>query len=253
MEGDGLLQRLQPGLCPRRRVHAPHVDRRPRGQCRLGAAAGPAMPRRRCRAGRFPGVDVVRLLHRGHPAAGRAAGRRRGRRWPTSSPLPPTCCRCWWSARRCATGTASTTPPWSSTAARVLGVAPKSYLPTYREFYERRQIAPGRRRARHHPDRRHARRRSARTCCSRPPTCPASCCTSRSARTCSCRFRPAPRRRWPVRRCWPTCPAARSRSAAPRTARCWPARRRRAAWPPTCMPLPEKASRPPTWHGTARP
>jgi NAD+ synthase (glutamine-hydrolysing) len=26
---------------------------------------------------------------------------------------------------------------------RVLGVAPKSYLPTYREFYERRQVAPG--------------------------------------------------------------------------------------------------------------
>src|SRR4051795_9428700 len=26
---------------------------------------------------------------------------------------------------------------------RVLGVVPKSYLPTYREFYERRQIAPG--------------------------------------------------------------------------------------------------------------
>src|SRR3954470_15206560 len=26
---------------------------------------------------------------------------------------------------------------------RVLGVAPKSYLPNYREFYERRQIAPG--------------------------------------------------------------------------------------------------------------
>src|ERR1700755_815538 len=25
----------------------------------------------------------------------------------------------------------------------VLGVAPKSYLPTYREFYERRQVAPG--------------------------------------------------------------------------------------------------------------
>ncbi|HEX2810630.1 MAG TPA: NAD(+) synthase [Kineosporiaceae bacterium] len=28
-------------------------------------------------------------------------------------------------------------------AGRVLGVAPKSYLPTYREFYERRQCAPG--------------------------------------------------------------------------------------------------------------
>ncbi|MGZ4492414.1 MAG: nitrilase-related carbon-nitrogen hydrolase, partial [Nocardioidaceae bacterium] len=26
---------------------------------------------------------------------------------------------------------------------RVLGVAPKSYLPTYREFYERRHFAPG--------------------------------------------------------------------------------------------------------------
>ena len=26
---------------------------------------------------------------------------------------------------------------------RLLGVVPKSYLPTYREFYERRQIAPG--------------------------------------------------------------------------------------------------------------
>ena len=26
---------------------------------------------------------------------------------------------------------------------RILGVAPKSYLPTYREFYERRWFAPG--------------------------------------------------------------------------------------------------------------
>src|SRR6185436_9725887 len=26
---------------------------------------------------------------------------------------------------------------------RILGVAPKSYLPTYREFYERRQLAAG--------------------------------------------------------------------------------------------------------------
>ena len=38
----------------------------------------------------------------------------------------------------------------------VLGVVPKSYLPTYREFYERRQFARRRRRARHHPDRRAA-------------------------------------------------------------------------------------------------
>lgn len=31
---------------------------------------------------------------------------------------------------------------------RVLGIAPKSYLPTYREFYEKRQIAAGGRGAR---------------------------------------------------------------------------------------------------------
>ena len=42
-----------------------------------------------------------------------------------------------------ATGTGSTTPRWWCTAAACSGVAPKSYLPTYREFYERRQMAPG--------------------------------------------------------------------------------------------------------------
>ena len=36
----------------------------------------------------------------------------RARRCSTSSPARPTCCRCWWWARRCATGTASTTAPW---------------------------------------------------------------------------------------------------------------------------------------------
>ena len=84
---------------------------------------------------------------------------------------------------------------------RVLGVAPKSYLPTYREFYERRWFAPG--------DDRHgasirlpARRcRSDPTWCSRRPTCPASPCTWRSARTCGCRCRRALRQRSPARRC----------------------------------------------------
>ena len=35
---------------------------------------------------------------------------------------------------------------------RVLGVVPKSYLPTYREFYERRQMAAGDLCARSDPD-----------------------------------------------------------------------------------------------------
>ncbi len=41
----------------------------------------------------------------------------------------------------------STARSWSTDGA-VLGVAPKSYLPTYREFYERRHFAPGDDRAR---------------------------------------------------------------------------------------------------------
>ena len=57
--------------------------------------------------------------------------------------LAPTCCLCSWSARRSCTAPASSTARWSIHRGRVLGVAPKSYLPTYREFYERRWFAPG--------------------------------------------------------------------------------------------------------------
>jgi NAD+ synthase (glutamine-hydrolysing) len=108
----------------------------------------------------------------------------------------------------------------------VLGVAPKSYLPTYREFYERRWFAPG--------DDRTAPRSGRATevpfgndLLFRPTDVPGpGACTSRSARTCGCRCRPAPRRRSPARRCWPTCPAARSPSPAPRTAGCCAQRER---------------------------
>lgn len=98
----------------------------------------------------------------------------------------------------------------------VLGVVPKSYLPTYREFYERRHFAPG---DDVHGSSRSARsrRRSVPTCCSARPTSRTSCCTSRSVRTCGCRCRPAPERRWPVRPCWRICRAARSPLGAPRT------------------------------------
>ena len=106
----------------------------------------------------------------------------------------PTCYRCWWSARRCVTSTASTTPPSSSTAAACSGVVPKSYLPTYREFYERRQMAAG-------DDVRGVIRMGRGSAVAEvpfgpdllfsPPICPASSFTSRSARTCSCRYRRA--------------------------------------------------------------
>ena len=77
----------------------------------------------------------------------------------------------------------------------VLGVAPKSFLPNYREFYEKRHFASG---AGHQgeflvrpqwpgadddgDDPVRPRPRS-----SPPRTCPTSRCTSRSARTCGCR------------------------------------------------------------------
>ena len=54
----------------------------------------------------------------------------------------------------------------------VLGVVPKSYLPTYREFYERRQIAPGDDVRGTIRDRAAPRCRSGPTCCSPRPTCP---------------------------------------------------------------------------------
>ena len=100
---------------------------------------------------------------------------------------------------------------------RVLGVVPKSYLPNYREFYEKRQFAAAR-----------AGRLDARcdcsahdvpvrqpSCCSRRATSTASCCTSRSARTSGCRCRRARWPRWPARRCSPTSRPATSRSARP--------------------------------------
>lgn len=85
----------------------------------------------------------------------------------------------------------------------VLGVAPKSYLPTYREFYERRQIAPG-------DDERGTIRLAGVEAPFGPDLLfaasdvPGLVLHVEICETCSCRFRPAPRPRSRVRRCWPT-------------------------------------------------
>ena len=101
----------------------------------------------------------------------------------------------------------------------MLGVVPKSYLPDYREYYEKRQFRAARERDR--------RARSQLLgedvpfgtdllfAAHRPAA--ASRCTSRSARTCGCRSRRAPTARWPARRCSRTCRRATSRSARPTT------------------------------------
>ena len=110
-----------PGLCPGRRVHTAHRDRRARDQRRIGAGRGAAVPRRGRRPGGFPRTHAVGLLDRGHPDAGCAARRRRGCAAGHRGGLSRPAARCSWSVRRCATSTASTTPPWSSTAARCSG------------------------------------------------------------------------------------------------------------------------------------
>ena len=98
MGGDGLLFRLWPGLCPGRRVHAAHRDRRARDQCRIGVGRGAAVPRRGRRPGGFPRTHAVGLLHRGHLDAGCAARRRRGcaagHRGGLSRPAPGPRGRC---------------------------------------------------------------------------------------------------------------------------------------------------------------
>ena len=54
-----------------------------------------------------------------------------------------TCARCSWSARRCGVDNRLYNCAVVVHRGEVLGVATKSYLPTYREFYERRWYAPG--------------------------------------------------------------------------------------------------------------
>ena len=119
-------------------------DRRPARQRRDGAAAARASARDEGVAvALFPELTLTGYSIEDLRAAGRRARRRRARARHAWSRAPPTCCRCSSSARRCATATASTTARSSSTAAASSASSPKSYPPTYREFYEGRQLASG--------------------------------------------------------------------------------------------------------------
>ena len=135
---------------------------------------------------------------------------------------------------------------------RVLGVVPKSYLPEYLEYYEKRQFRAAREAIEGRiallgedvpfgPDLLFE--------CTRPAA--ADACTSRSARTCGCRSRRAPTARWPARPCSRTCRRATSRSARPITGEPCARRIRRGRSPATSTPRPASASRQPTWRGTA--
>ena len=103
----------------------------------------PAVPRRRRRGRDLPRAVPDRLRHRRPAAAGDAARRGRGRDRRDRRRRPPTCARCWWSGRRCAAVHRLYNCAVVIHRGQVLGVAPKCYLPTYREFYERRYFASG--------------------------------------------------------------------------------------------------------------
>ena len=166
----------------------------------------------------------------------------------------PTCCPSSWSVRRWSSGNRVYNCAVVIHRGEILGIAPKSYLPNYREFYERRWFAPGddtarastidaqRRRGplRPRPDLLGHRRR-------RPPPArrdlrghvgpdPAE----RGGRA-----RRRDRARQPQRQ-------PDHRRPAPRTAACWCAAPARAATRRTSMRPPARASRPPTSAGTAR-
>ena len=128
--------------------------------------------RRGRRARRLPRADAHRLLDRGPAAAGHPARRRRGRARRGRRGLGGPAAGARRRPARCAAATGSTTSRAVVHRGRLLGVAPKSYLPTYREFYERRQVGARRRPARHDRAWPAPRCRSGRTCCSPPRTCP---------------------------------------------------------------------------------
>ena len=179
-------------------------DPRHNAQRTIALAEQAAGPRRR--AGHLPRAGAHRLQRRRPVPPGRAARRRarrdrRGRRRQRRAGAA-----CWWSARRCVSEQRLFNCAVVVHRGRVLGVVPKSYLPNYREFYEKRQFTA----ARNALADTIAHRRRARAVRRRPGLRghrPASTspCTWRSARTCGRRSRRAPTRRWPAPRCCATC------------------------------------------------
>ena len=140
----GLLLGVRPRVRPRRRLHAAGGHRRPGGQRPRGARAGAGVPRGRRRGGGVPGAVPDRLRHRRPAPPGHAArGRRRGAIDEVVPRLAPTCCPVLVVGAPLVHGTRVLNCAVVVHRGRILGVSAKSYLPTYREFYERRHFAPG--------------------------------------------------------------------------------------------------------------
>jgi hypothetical protein len=127
---------------------------------------------------------------------------------------------------------------------RLLAVTPKTFLPNYREFYERRWFASGagvkggvvRLAGREAPFGSDA----------------LSWPILKSARTSGCPSRRRARRPWPGPNCCSTFRPPISPSPRPRRAGFCASPSRPGAWPPTSMRRRGRANRPPTWPSTGR-
>ncbi|XBS68499.1 nitrilase-related carbon-nitrogen hydrolase [Acerihabitans sp. KWT182] len=133
---------------------------------------------------------------------------------------------------------------------RLLGVAPKSYLPTYREFYERRQCAAG--------DQTKGTIRLARQDVPFGPDLlfeaedvPGFVLHAEICEDFWVPIPPAPKPRWPAPPSWRICQAVPSPSVGRIRANSYAAPNPCAAWPLTSMPRRGQANPPPKWPGTA--
>jgi NAD+ synthase (glutamine-hydrolysing) len=104
----------------------------------------------------------------------------------------------------------------------ILGVVPKSFLPNYREFYEKRWYSHGRNVKGARSGLAARRCRSAWTCCSRARPFPISASTWKSARTCGARPRHRSKGALAGPRSAPTFRPPTSSSASRTSGTCWP-------------------------------
>ena len=229
-DGDSRLRIDLPArLRPRRRLHDLDRARRARPQRRRRVVDGRGVRRRRCRCRGVPGAHPVRLLRWRTSSCRTRCSTRSRRRSARSSTARRSSCPCSSSALRLRfrpsrvqhSGRRAPGPPARRRSEVVPADVPGVLRASPARTGRRLRATIQRRAATSPPS------RSVPTCCSAPRTSPAWSCTSRSARTCGCPSRRAPKPRSPGRRCWRTSPAVRSPSGGPRTATCCAVQRRR--------------------------
>ena len=132
---------VPPRLRARGGVHSAGAGGGPGVQPRADAGAGAAGATSGTRRWRCSRSWAVGLLERRPVPPGRPARRGGGSGRRELVEASRELCRCCWWGRRCASRASSSTARVLIHRGRMLGVVPKTYLPNYREFYEKRQFA----------------------------------------------------------------------------------------------------------------